>query len=146
MSTRHDAVELTGAAVKLWMLEALDELDQPKGQVVVDDRPGGLAVVTDRPPTKAPFDEARALIAIACADGPPSEAEEYAVRRHIAVDADGVWRVFRPSEVGMPASALDARRTLERMVAIALVDRSDGVVDASERAVLPSQTERQACL
>jgi uncharacterized membrane protein YebE (DUF533 family) len=120
--------------MKMWMLEALDELDGTNGP---DDLVDGSAPAVDvRPPSFRPFDEVRALIAIACADGPPCEAEEKAVRRLLPVNDELPWRVFRPSEVGAPASALDARRILERMVGIALVDRADGVLDESERAVL----------
>jgi hypothetical protein len=82
------------------------------------------------------FDEVRALVAMASADGPAGAREQAFVRGLVVVDDALLWRVYRPREAGTPPGPLAARRVLERMVQVALCDRDDGVLDDSERALL----------
>lgn len=123
------------------VLDALDadldvDLDVAAVATASDGVTAAGAPVSRRCEQQPAFCEARALIAVACADGPPNDAERRAVRRAVEVDGDVVWRAHRPTEVGVPASLLEGQRVLSRMVEIALADRDDGVLDESERALL----------
>jgi hypothetical protein len=144
--------------MKLWWCEAMDADSDGDGDALWSD--DGVAGASARsgsssssPPsslasssfsssssshasTLACFDEARALAAVACADGPPDARERAAVAVFVGVVDDGVWRVWRPREVGRPGGLVSSQRALTRMVHVALADRDDGVLDDSERTLL----------
>jgi hypothetical protein len=133
--------------MKLWWLDVFDATDPDVDGDGAPSTSGTSSLSLPSPssgdvratePSSPPFWPTRALVAVACADGPPSAHERRAVADVVDVAPDIVWRVYRPREVGLPPDGLTARRTLERMALVALVDRDDGVVDDSERMVLRS--------
>lgn len=136
---RDEAGTLRGSpgTMKLWWLDALDADGDADGDDDMVCRVDGGAPTALAPTAMAPvFDEARALIAMACVDGAPNDRERACVFRFVAVDDSVAWRVYRPREAGMPAGSLAARRVLQHMAEIATCDRADGVLDDSERLLL----------
>jgi hypothetical protein len=137
--------------MKLWWLDAIDDGPDALGPgdapapsrvdvVAATSSAVSSSSASTTTSSSGPDVTARALIAMACADGAPCAAERAFVVDVVGVDAAAAhtWRVYRPREAGPAAGPLGARRVLHQMAQVALCDRDDGVLDDSEKTLLLS--------